>query len=163
MEKIFDIRKFKRKRGIWPIILPRASGKTTAIIKSMAPQDVCISMTMGTKQQFENYYRDMLAIRNLTHSVTTDNRRVYLKRELPPWPFPRAQSINTLFIDEFMLYESDKLREYVKSMEIQVFNIILIGSPTMHADSFIVNMSYHFDSIGKTNDIINLSEELFVL
>ncbi|MFW6016734.1 MAG: hypothetical protein ACOCRK_09880 [bacterium] len=167
--RIFNIKSIKKEPGVHlPAVLPRKSGKTAHIINLMQPGDLCISPYIRSKRIFEDTYRKSIKLTRASGnlSVTDDNKKficcLYPRIDSA---FLKGHSINTLFIDEFLYYEENRLLKFVNVMSPACFNVIMMGSLQHYNDSnyrFIGSYSVCYDKIGDPEKF-NLPDELFVL
>lgn len=166
--RIFNIKNIKNSPGInLPVMLPRQSGKTTHIIKSMQPRDVCISPNIHGINCFNNLFFDKVIKHDIQQSITNDNLWYIIERDKNfnmTVQFLRGHSINTLFIDEFLYYEEDSLVKFLNEMKPACYNIIMMGSSHLcnYNSGFTKSFSVYYDKIGDPNKF-NLPDELFVL
>jgi len=127
--RLLDLRKKKKESGIHCYILPRGCGKTTNIIKNLETNDLYIS---------KNSYRQEL------WKKRTEQRFFYfLELHYLSIQSIRGHFLNTIFIDEFELYNQNNLVEFIEDSIIVCKSIILIGTNRQPEDVYFCNAEWY--------------------
>lgn len=165
MNKTFDIRKTKQKRGrVTPAILPRASGKTTAILDSMEKGDLCISPFFGIKNIVKSKCSRWIdyEIQNL---VDTGNGIVVISKNLFYNKLFWGRIYKTVYVDDFLYYNDRDIEIFINTIGEFADNAIMISSnhgSRRGLPRILQNKNIYYDGIGHINTI-NLPNELFEL
>lgn len=170
----FNIQIIKNKRGIFAGILPRESGKTTAIIKSMERGDYYLS-PVDTHDIVKYWNKDNI-IKCTRRKIVTANSKNFLFYKQPSSGIFRGHSINTLFIDEFLLYDIRRIEYILYYVFPASKNIILVSSngggvlPSImlrsydsESPNYFIRPHYYDKITFGNNNIISLPDTLFEL
>lgn len=188
MDRVFDIKKIKqtslgdihpeaaryvgsRCSGyVYPAILPRGSGKTTAIINAMGEDDICISPIRYTKSKFKAklvkdgaFYRD----NGVGKLLVSDYGKMLISNRLD-YNWIRAQSFKTIFVDDFLFYPDYEIDKFIQTVSHIGKIVIMLSSLRRHHGElpsilFAFEGSIYYTSIKINSNIINLPDSLFVL